>query len=68
MANGQDPATRLEVRRRLSAPLVADPEHWLHSQRALLSKHAKVAKAINFLLSPGHRPGFTLFLNDGRVC
>jgi hypothetical protein len=68
MANGKDPATRLEVRQRLSAPLVADLEHWLHSQRALLSKHAKVAKAIDYLLSPGHWPGFTLFLNDGRVC
>jgi len=66
--NGQDPATRLEVRQRLSAPLVADLEHWLHNQRALLSKHAKVAKAIDYLLSPGHWPGFTLFLNDGRVC
>jgi transposase len=66
--NGKDPATRLEVRQRLSAPLVADLEHWLHSQRALLSKHAKVAKAIDYLLSPGHWPGFTLFLNDGRVC
>jgi transposase len=66
--NGQDPATRLEVRQRLSAPLVADLEHWLRSQRALLSKHAKVAKAIDYLLSPGHWPGFTLFLNDGRAC
>jgi len=26
---------RLEVRQRLSAPLVADLEHWLHSQRPL---------------------------------
>ena len=66
--NGQDPATRLEVRQRLAAPLVADLEHSLHSQRALLSKHAYVARAINYLLSPGHWPGFTFFLNDGRVC
>jgi len=66
--NGQDHATRLEVRQRLSAPLVADLECWLHSQRALLSKHAKVAKAINYLLPPGHWQCLTFFLNDGQMC
>jgi hypothetical protein len=66
--NTQDCATRLEARQRLSAPLVADLEGWLRNQRALLSKHAKVAKAIDYLLSPGHWPSFTRFLEDGRVC
>ena len=33
-----------------------------------VSKHAKVAKAIDYLLSPDHWPGFTRFLDDGRVC
>jgi hypothetical protein len=33
-----------------------------------LSKHTKVAKAINYLLSPDHWTGFTEFLRDGRVC
>ena len=82
MANGEAPATRLEARKRLSAPLVADLERWLHGERALLSKHAKVAKAIDYLLSPNHWPGFTrsgglrgpagatvrLHLEDGRIC
>ena len=66
--NGQDPATRLAARQRRSAPLVEDLQRWLRSERALLSKHAKVAKAIDYLLSPDHWPGFTRFLEDGRVC
>ena len=41
---------------------------WLWTERALLSKHAKVAKAINYLLSPSHWSTFTRFLTDGRVC
>ena len=56
------------MRQRQSAPLVADLEHWLRGERALLSKHTKVAKAIDYLLSSNHWPGFTRFLQDGRVC
>jgi transposase len=66
--NGQDPAARLEARKVRSGPLVEDLERWLRTERALLSKHAKVAKAIDYLLSPNHWPGFTRFLQDGRVC
>ena len=33
-----------------------------------MSKHAKVARAIDYLLSPDHWAGFTEFLRDGRVC
>ena len=49
--------------------------NWLMCNRALerrgsmpLSKHAKVAKAIDYLLSPNHWPAFTRFLSDGQVC
>ena len=66
--SGLDAAARLEARQRLSAPLVGDLEAWLRSERARLSKHAKVAKAIDYLLSSAHWPGFTRFLQDGRVC
>ena len=52
----------------IRAPLVEDPASWLRSERALLSKHAKVAKAIDYLLSSDHRPSFKRFLQDGRVC
>lgn len=65
---GLDPAARLEARKARSAPLAAALERWLRGQRAQLSKHAKVAKAIDYLLSPDHWPGFTRFLDDGRVC
>lgn len=66
--NGLDPAARLVARKAQSASLVSALEHWLRDQRALLSKHAKVAKAIDYLLSPNHWPGFTRFLDDGRIC
>lgn len=66
--NGQDAAARLEARKARSAPLIEELERWLRAERVLLSKHAKVAKAIDYLLSPGHWPGFTRFLTDGRVC
>jgi transposase len=66
--NGFAPADRLEVRQRLSAPLIEDLQRWLRDERALLSRHAKVAKAIDYLLSPHHWSGFTEFLRDGRVC
>ncbi len=68
MVNGQSAKARLAMRQHQSASLVADLERWLRSERALLSKHAKVAKAIDYLLSPNHWPGFTRFLEDGRVC
>ncbi len=48
--------------------IVEDLERWLRAEREQLSKHAKVAKAIDCLLSPDHWPGFTHFLSDGRVC
>ena len=66
--NRQLPEARLEVRKQLSAPLIADLERWLRGERTQLSKHAKVAKAIDYLLSPNHWPGFTRFLEDGRIC
>ena len=66
--SGLDPAARPEARKARSAPLVAALEFWLRAQRAQLSKHAKVAKAIDYLLAPNHWPSFTRFLEDGRIC
>jgi hypothetical protein len=67
-ATAPDPAARLAVRQRQSAPLVEDLASWLRSERALLSKRAKVAKAIDYLLASDHWSNFTRFLEDGRVC
>lgn len=66
--NGQSAAARLEARKAQSAPLVESLRTWLRAERALLSRHAKVAKAIDYLLSPDHWPGFTRFLEDGQIC
>ena len=41
---------------------------WIRSERAQMSKHNPVAKAINYLFEKGHWPAFTRFLTDGHVC
>jgi len=64
--NGADPATRLAVRRADTAPLVEELEAWLRAERDKLSRHAPVAKAIDYMLKRWDR--FTRFLDDGRVC
>jgi transposase len=67
--NGLDAAARLEARQRLCAPLVASLHDWLRHQRAQMSRHNPVAKAINYLLEKeGRWPAFTRFLEDGRIC
>jgi len=64
--NGSSAEVRLAVRAKRSAPLLADLEAWLRAERARLSRHAPVAKAMEYMLK--RWPGFTRFLDDGRVC
>jgi transposase len=64
--NGCSAEQRLAVRRELSAPLIADLEAWMRAERAGLSRHAEVAKAMDYMLKAWD--AFTLFLEDGRVC
>jgi len=64
--NGMAAEERLAVRRECSAPLVADLEAWMGSERARLSRHAPVAKAMDYMLKRWER--FTRFLEDGRIC
>lgn len=66
--NGLAAETRLEARQHLSRPLVEDLHDWLLAERARLSRHAPVAKAIAYLLEKERWPAFTRFLQDGRVC
>ena len=54
------------MRRELSAPLVADLEAWMRAERAKLSRHASMAKAIDYMLK--RWDGFARFLEDGRIC
>ena len=60
---------RLEARQRLSRPLVDDLHGWLLAERAGMSKHNPVAKAINYMFEKeGRWAAFTRFLEDGRIC
>jgi transposase len=48
--NGLPPAQRLAVRAKQIAPLVQDFEVWMRTERAKLSRHAEVAKAMDYML------------------
>ena len=48
------------------APLVADLEIWLRGVRGTMSRHADVAKAMDYMLK--RWSAFSRFLEDGRIC
>ena len=64
--NGQCAEARLALRAERAAPLVAELEAWMRAERARLSRHAPVAKAMDYMLRRWDR--FTPFLEDGRIC
>ena len=64
--NGETAERRLAVRRERSAPLVAEFEDWMRTERARLSRHADVAKAMDYMLKRWN--GFARFLDNGRIC
>ena len=64
--NGETAERRLAERRERSTPLVAELEDWMRTERAGLSRHADVAKAMDYMLK--RWDGFTRFLDDGRIC
>ena len=64
--NGLSAEDRLAARRVRSASLVAALEEWMRAERAKLSRHNAVAKAIDYMLT--RWPAFTRFLDDGRIC
>jgi transposase len=49
--NGLSAAGRLAARRERSAPSVGALEGWMRTERAKLSRHSAVAKAINYMLT-----------------
>lgn len=57
---------RLAVRRARALPLVADLEAWMRAERAKLSRHAEVAKAMDYMLR--RWAAFIRVLEDGRIC
>jgi transposase len=64
--NGRSIAERLALRRACVVSLVAELESWMKKERAKLSRHNAIAKAMDYMLK---RWGtFTRFLDDGRIC
>jgi transposase len=64
--NGFSVEKRLAARQERSAALVAALEAWMRAERAKLSRHTTVAKAMDYMLTRWE--AFTRFLDDGRIC
>ena len=64
--NGLDADRRRAARGELSAPLVADLHAWMGRERAKLSRHNDLAKAMDYMLK--RWDAFARFLEDGRIC
>jgi transposase len=64
--NGLPADERLAARKIRIAPLVVGLESWMRAERARLSRHAEVARAIDYMLK--RWAAFTRFLGDGRIC
>lgn len=64
--NGLRCERRLAFRREHIAPLVKAFEDWMRAERTKLSRHAEVAKAMDYMLKRWQ--AFTRFLDDGRIC
>ena len=65
-ASGLPAAERLAIRLERSMPLLADFEGWMRTERARLSRHADVAKAMDHMLT--RWDAFARFTTDGRIC
>ena len=60
---------RHDARQRLVRPMVEGLHDWMRAERARMSKHNPVAKAINYMFEQdGRWDAFTRFLDDGRIC
>src|SRR5262245_39881044 len=64
--NGTAAEQRLAVRHDRIRPLVSEFETWMRNERARLSRHADIARAMDYMLK--RWPAFTRFLHDGRIC
>ena len=64
--NGLPAEQRVAVRKVHAAPLVADLEAWMRAARGKMSRHAEVAKAMDYMLKRWDT--FSRFLDDGRIC
>jgi len=66
---GLSAEARDNARQRVVRPMVDDLHDWMRAERAWMSKHNPVAKAISYMLNDdGRWDAFTRFLDDGRIC
>jgi len=63
---GLPAAQRHAMRQVRVAPPVGSLETWMRGERGRLSRHADVAKAMDYMLKRWE--AFTRFLGDGRIC
>ena len=63
---GKSAEERLAPRKELGAPVLAHLKEWMQAERVKLSKHAPVAKAMDYMLRRWEL--FARFLDDGRIC
>src|ERR1022692_3503621 len=66
VTDGLSAEQRHAIRQVRVAPLVTSLEDWMRGERARLSRHADVAKAMDYMLK--RWAAFTRFLGDGRIC
>jgi transposase len=64
--NGLPADQRRTVRRERIAALVDDLQSWMRDVRSKMSRHADVAKAIDYMLK--RWAAFSRLLDDGRIC
>jgi transposase len=64
--NGTEAEQRLARRQDRIRPLIGELAGWMRAERARLSRHADIAKAMDYMLK--RWPAFTRFLDDGRIC
>jgi len=64
--NGLSAAQRLAIRQQHVASLVSDLETWMRTARGKLSRHADVAKAMDYMLKRWDT--FSRFLDNGHIC
>jgi transposase len=64
--NGLSHEQRHATRQDKIRPLVAALESWMRDVRGTMSRHADVAKAIDYMLK--RWASFSRFLDDGRIC
>ena len=64
--NGETVQRRLAVRREQGAAFFADLDDWMRGERAGLSRHAPVVRAMDYMLK--RWDDFGLLLGDGRIC